>query len=588
MKHIIIVIFVLFLIPVASAQYSSDGFNLNAIKHDVIAGGVYVNGGHGVGTSPYSEVFENVPDGVTFARLYVGVKGGTKEATGWVTVVFNEHDLGTISLEGINDTNPNVYCSGNGEYWIYYDVTNHIANSNAVTITTGGEIDGRVKGTSLVAVYNDPSETDKEFWICEGNINLNYRTGHDDETIRFDGTITDEVKSATLWTMYLSGNEGVNDTLTFNNHLIAEDAADGGRMENGVHKWRDLCFDLDCWNVTDYSQSSNNITFDRGIDGYLQPVGAVLIMEYQNGHDGDSYTADNPLTTYRHGTLTGDLVYTIGDSKYSGRLHPNATYTVDFDIELPEQATVEFARLYAYWTWSYIEANGTYPDMRVSFAGEEINPDQTFTDRKGRPPYDYPAGTYCYDVTDQVRSGGTYTAVVENAASDFKKFSMDGIGLLVVYNDPDGGEIEYWIKEGCDIIYADKKGNITPEEATTKLVFEGEIHPDNVKRAILTTVVASGDKGENALLFNKKRYDGVYTGNPYRDLAIDERDVREHLIAQDNMVRIEDDGDYMIPSNAFLVVYHGSHPSSQSTPGFESLFTILTILVLIIVAKRMS
>ncbi|MEA1945021.1 MAG: DUF3344 domain-containing protein, partial [Euryarchaeota archaeon] len=283
---------------------------------------------------------------------------------------------------------------------------------------------------------------------------------------------------------------------------------------------------------------------------------------------------------------------TIGDSKYSGRLHPNATYTVDFDIELPEQATVEFARLYAYWTWSYIEANGTYPDMRVSFAGEEINPDRTFTDRKGTPPYDYPAGTYCYDVTDQIGSGGMYTAVVENAASDFKKFSMDGIGLLVVYNDPDGGEIEYWIKEGCDIIYADEESNITPEEATTELVFEGEIHPDNAKSAILTTVVASGDKGENALSFNKKRYDGVYAGDPYRDLAIDERDVREHLIAQDNRVRIEDDGDHMAPSNAFLVVCYESSPSpttaTQATPGFESIFTILTILVLIIVAKRIS
>jgi len=80
----------------------------------------------------------------------------------------------------------------------------------------------------------------------------------------------------------------------------------------------------------------------------------------QNNHAAESYAGDNPLLTYKHGTLRGDLIYTIGDSKYSGRLHPNATYAVNLSIELPEGATVEFARLYTYWTWSYIGSNGTY------------------------------------------------------------------------------------------------------------------------------------------------------------------------------------------------------------------------------------
>jgi len=309
MRHIIIAILILSLIPVASAQYSSDGFNLITIRHDTITGGVYVDGGHGVGTSPYTEVFEDVPSDVTFARLYVGVKGGTKEATGWVSVEFNGRDLGTIDLAGLNDESPNVYCSGNGEYWIYYDVTGETISEsdNAVAIITGGEIDGRVKGTSLVAVYSDPAATDKEYWICEGNINLNYRTKHDTETVYFERMTGDpaDLKSTTLWTVYLSGNEGVNDTLSVNGYLIAEDAADGGRMEDGSYVWRDLCFDLDFRDVTAYIRSENNMTFDRKIDGYLQPVGAVLIAEYsgngsenrsenvsENGHDGCVTTAD--------------------------------------------------------------------------------------------------------------------------------------------------------------------------------------------------------------------------------------------------------------------------------------------------------
>ncbi len=313
-------------------------------------------------------------------------------------------------------------------------------------------------------------------------------------------------------------------------------------------------------------------------------------------HAGESYAGDNPLLTYRHGTLRGDLIYTIGDSKYSGRLHPNATYTANLPIELPEGATVEFARLYTYWTWSYIEAEGTYPDMLVTFGGMEITPDRAFTDRKGKSPYDYPAGTYCYNVIDQVDSGGAYTAVVRNVATDFKKFGMNGIGLLVIYNDPDGAETRYWVQEGCDIIYANEEVGITAEEATTEFVFEGDVHQGDVAdvtRATLITVVASGDKGKNTLTFNEETYRGVYAGDPYPDLAIDERDVSAHLVARDNTVRIKDDGDFMAPSNAFLVVSHGSHqpasesPSaSESTPGFGSLLTILIITVSIIALRR--
>jgi len=282
--YILTAILLISTLPAASAQYAPDGFNLDTIRHDTVVGGVYVDGGHGVGTSPYTEVFKDVPSDLLFTYLYVGVKGGTKEATGWVSVVFNGHDLGTITLRGLNDTNPDVYCSGNGEYWIHYDVAAYTTggNDNTVAIATGGKIDGRVKGTALVVVYSDSTETSKEYWICEGNINLNYRTEHDSETVSFERMFgsSEDIKSATLWTMYLSGNEGVNDTLSFNSHMIAEDAADGGCTSGGVYVWRDLCFDLDSWDVTGYIQPQNTMAYDRKIDGYLQPVGAVLIVEH--------------------------------------------------------------------------------------------------------------------------------------------------------------------------------------------------------------------------------------------------------------------------------------------------------------------
>jgi hypothetical protein len=83
--YVLTVVLIVSSLPTASAQYASDGFNLDTIRHDTVVGGVYVNGGHGVGTSPYTEVFNDVPSDLLFTYLYVGVKGGTKEASGWVS-----------------------------------------------------------------------------------------------------------------------------------------------------------------------------------------------------------------------------------------------------------------------------------------------------------------------------------------------------------------------------------------------------------------------------------------------------------------------------------------------------------------------
>ena len=78
------------------------------------------------------------------------------------------------------------------------------------------------------------------------------------------------------------------------------------------------------------------------------------------------------------------ISYTVGDSFYSGKLYSSDTYTVHHTVTIPGGASVKFARLYPYWTWS-----PTYPDMKRVFDGNEIAPDRQYTDRKGRGVYDY-------------------------------------------------------------------------------------------------------------------------------------------------------------------------------------------------------
>jgi len=275
-------------------------------------------------------------------------------------------------------------------------------------------------------------------------------------------------------------------------------------------------------------------------------------------HNG--YMGDKPLTTYAHDTITGGIEFTIGGSDYSGKLYSGDTYTVMHDVTIPSEAAVKFARLYSYWTWS-----PTYPSMELAFDENTVSPDAEYTDRKGEgwgSPFDYPTGTYAYDVSSYVTGSGSYTTVVENTGSDF--FCMDGLGLLVVYTDASGREIEYLINEGCDMLCTQtESGGLTPEEATATSVFEGTVNGGSVERATLTTVVQSGCHLGTKLMFNDEDWTEVFDGTPYTDLDIDEeRDVTDYIVSSDNTVKIEapavddDGGDYLVPSNSFLVLYY--------------------------------
>ena len=285
------------------------------------------------------------------------------------------------------------------------------------------------------------------------------------------------------------------------------------------------------------------------------------------GYNG--YVGDKPLTTYAHETITGNITYTYGDSKYSGKLFTDDTYTVNHDITLPAGATIKFARLYNYWTWSATGTTGKYPVMSLAFDGSPLSPDIQYDDRKGwGSSYDFPSGTWAYNVTSLVTGSGAHTTVVTNTDTDSDAFfCMDGLGLLVVYEDLNGQVVEYWINEGADIISTQKpaSGGLTPEEATVTSLFQGSVDLSNVDSAQLWTVVQLGGDLNDKLLFNNMNWTGVYDSTPYSDLDIDEeRAVENHLMANDNTAWISGapypSGDVLIPSNAFLVITYSGPP----------------------------
>ena len=296
--------------------------------------------------------------------------------------------------------------------------------------------------------------------------------------------------------------------------------------------------------------------------------------------------AGGVLETYQHGIINGDLLFIAGDSKYRGELSPNTNYSVEFDAIVPEGSTIKVARLYVYWTWSYNGSNGTYPEIEVQSEGNSIAPDKEYTDRKGTGNYDYPGGTYAYDVTDTISSDKIHVTVTNIGVG--KVFSINGAGLVLIYEHPDQQLMEYWIDEGADIIRAE--GENTSEMVSSKAYFKGEIDTSNISSAQLITVVPSGDKGKNLLGFNSMEWGGVYEGYPYEQLAIDTRDVTDYLLPRNNSIEITDKGDYLIPSNAFLILKF-SDPSSDlnysgdTTPGFGAVLLIAAFFAVVSLFK---
>gem|GEM_PF-2811388 len=279
----------------ANYDYNGYAFPINTSNNGTINGEVYVGGGHGVeGEScqpnTYIQNF-TIPYGtVTFARLYVGVWSGTETYNGWLNTTFNGHNLGSLTLNGLSDTNPNVWCTGHGVYWVYYDVTdNTTAGFNSAIARTGqihSSFDGRIYGIVLVAAVENGDMTSVTYWINDGHWNLNEGHAHDRNTAWFNGTVDTTNTSATLTTVQLCGGsvypttgEPYYNSMDFNGDLLAYDAADGCGEDEWGNSWcgESSAFDIDEWDVSDYLTSpSNNATFDRGTDPYLHPVIAVL------------------------------------------------------------------------------------------------------------------------------------------------------------------------------------------------------------------------------------------------------------------------------------------------------------------------
>jgi len=300
----------------------------------------------------------------------------------------------------------------------------------------------------------------------------------------------------------------------------------------------------------------------------------------------NGYMADEPLENYVHGEVEGGIIYTTGDGQYRGRFTDGTEYDtyydVNYDLEIP--GNVKLARLYIYHTWS--KPDHTAPKIGVTLKKpsddvHELSMEKSYNDIKGDfGAWWYVWGTYTYNIMEYVKESGPYTITVTNLNSgsddDFAtEYVFAAPAILVVYEDATAPKREYWINEGADILLGGRRGDggfLSLEECRNSATFPGSIDLSEVEKAALAVVSPWGEEVKNFLYFNEEELgEGVYCG--YHDPCSDEEegisvsigaseaqvgiavfDVTNELERKDNKVIQGDDGDNMMPVNAFLVI----------------------------------
>ena len=405
-------------------------------------------------------------------------------------------------------------------------------------------------------------------------------------------------------------NNGTADAGVFNVSLYADDDLigeqcisnlSGGSSETLVFEWKPEGEDPLGWTDTaegaifSYTDTSKTYTLKAVAD---EDEEVSEEDEGNNNHTSseevvwNGYMADEPLENYAHGKVRGGIIYTTGDGMYhSGEGQEPGTkygtyYEVNYDLEIPSDT--KLARLYFYYTWA--KPGGKAPKVGATLKTPSddihvLNMEKSYSETKGSGAWNLPWGTYAYNITEYVPESGTYVVNITNLndPDNFddrfaQRYSFAAPAILVVYENETMPEREYWINEGADVLIGGRRGDggfLSLEECINNATFPGSVDLSRVENATLAVVSPWGDAWENALYFNgielgtgvydlcgyvsgpdEASLDGIRMSCIYggTQVGMNLTDVTGYLNASVNIAGQGDNGDNMMPVNAFLVV----------------------------------
>ncbi|RCV65018.1 Serine protease, subtilase family [Methanophagales archaeon] len=412
--------------------------------------------------------------------------------------------------------------------------------------------------------YDEADETLKgEPWLNLNNY-INVRVENEGDNDAETSTVSLYIDDEFFDSLPVPGlAKGASENVTFENWKpIGDDCLEDCTFSD-TSKDYELKAVADCDNTVNESDETNNEKTEEEV------------MVCYNG-----YTGDEPLENVAHDTLHGGLIFTTGDGEYGGLYSVGDTLESHYEVTLPSGASVELARLNVYYTWHY--EKDSCPAMEVSIDGTVVPLDVSYNDIKCQCPgaaWVFPWGNYVYDITDYIHDGGTYTVTVERTGGP--NFCITSPGIVLVYKDEEAPMIEYWINEGADVLIGGRRGDggfLALDECLTTATFDGEHLDLEVEKAMVGVVSPWGEleppEGRhNYLYFNgveigqdvycgygdpcSKEEEGAISmsiGGTSAQVGIAMFDVSDDLEDDDNEVVQGDDGDNMMPVNAFLVI----------------------------------
>jgi hypothetical protein len=318
------------------------------------------------------------------------------------------------------------------------------------------------------------------------------------------------------------------------------------------------------------------------LKAYLVPVLAFLLLTIGAAA---TYAGDKPLATVYQGELAGNYTFTTGTSGYTSSLVPGSRCNASFTFTLPEKSIPTFSRLYVYWAWSRINQKAVYPvftvhDTRLQEA--PLNLSARYVDSKGFVSnYDFYSGMDAYELTGISPGQNTITIDVDQDGPDGSSVLVFGMAALVVFGSDQEPSRMIWVKEGCDLMFSSY--GISPEMASSAMVFSGEVQKAAVGEARLFLVAPSGGYSRdlaidiNKLLVNRleegktpplvstvfsllfpnyrgKEWSDIFDLDPATQIGFETKDIRAYLRTEENRVVVRDQGDYLQLSNAILSI----------------------------------
>jgi hypothetical protein len=299
-----------------------------------------------------------------------------------------------------------------------------------------------------------------------------------------------------------------------------------------------------------------------------------------------TYAGDHPLNATYSGDMTGNYTFTLGNSMYRGSVLPGEWYNVTYSIDLPPDAQVKYQRLFVYWAWSRIGQKAVYPGFRLSDSRQpgELPLAARYSDSKGFvSQYDFYSGLDAYDIPALQPGQNHFSVACEQAGQPNSSVIIFGIGVLAVYETSEGQTMQVWVKEGSDLMFSSY--GVSPEMATSDMVFEGAIPKGKISSAELFLVAPSGGYSRDievdlnklqvnrleeektpplirtifSLLFPNykgKEWSDIFSLDNNTQIGFETKEIKPYLKTENNRVSLRDQGDYFQFTNAILTIIY--------------------------------